>query len=208
MSIKLKAYTSNHKKIFREAEIEALYGAKFEYLDELPFDLRPGEILLLDLDEITDDIIEKAQYTRVKFVTLVDTLKQHNLNRLLPIGGNLFAVKGTPFEDFIEILTSRIHQMEMFKILHLVSHTDVELFRFILRAGNGEKSKLSELIFGSTSESTMDVNLSRLRKKLRDPNIGDDFFRIITKSGRLYVVSRLTNYEIPKHLLEKIKIPT
>lgn len=201
MLIKLRAYTGNHKEIYRKSAIESLCGAKFEYYDVLPFDLEPSEILIVDLDEITDEFIEEVKYTRVKFVALINSLKQKNLNRLLALGGHLFVVKSLEEVDFLEILISRIHTLEMYKLLHLVSHTDIELFRFINRAGNGEKSKLSQLIFGSTSESTMDVNLSRLRKKLRDPEIGDDFFRVITKAGRLYVVSKLTNYEIPKHLL-------
>lgn len=205
MSIKLMAYTANRKKIYRESAIESLCGANFEYLDELPFDLGPAQILILELDEISDEFIEELKYTRVKFVVLVDSLKQKNLNRLLALGGNNFVFKSLEESDFLGVLMSRIHQMEMFKLLHLVSSTDIELFRFILRAGNGEKSKLSELIFGSTSEGTIDVNLSRLRKKLRDPEIGDDFFRIVTKGGRLYVVSKLTNYEIPKQLLDLTK---
>lgn len=202
MPVKLKAYTSNYKRIFRESAIESLCNTNFEYLDELPFDLGPGEILFVELDEFSDELLEKVQYTKIKFLLLTDTLQGANLNRFISVGGNLTIQKSLSEEDFIADIVRRIHQMEMYKLLHLTSSTDVELFRFIARAGNGEKSKLSELIFGSTSESTIDVNLSRLRKKLRDPSIGDDFFRIITKNGRLYIVSRLTNYEIPEHLLQ------
>lgn len=202
MLIKLMAYEPKQKKIFRESAIESLCGAKISYLDELPFDLEPGEILFVDLDEVSDELFEKVQYSKVKFLFLTNSLQGKNKRQFITLGGSLPILKSLDMDDFISEITTRIHQKEMFKLLHLVSPTDVELFRFILRAGNGEKIKLSELIFGSTSESTIDVNLSRLRKKLRDPDIGNDFFRIITKKGRLYIVSYLTNYEIPEHLLK------
>ncbi len=202
MVIKLMACTPNQKKIFRESAIESICSANFVYLDELPYDLGPGEILFVELDEVTDELLDEVQYTKVKFLFLTDTLQGDNVGRFISLGGNCPIMKSLSEEDFISEIIRRIHQKEMFKLLHLVSPTDVELFRFIHRAGNGEKSKLSELIFGSTSESTIDVNLSRLRKKLRDPEVGNDFFRIITKNGRLYIVSCLTNYEIPGHLLK------
>ncbi|MGI4993550.1 hypothetical protein ACRXCV_13010 [Halobacteriovorax sp. GFR7] len=199
--MKILAYTTGKRKLFYADAIEEAFGMPIEYLDELPSSTKVGELLVVELDTIPDELIEEIKYTTLKYVYVIEDFTQRNLNRFLPLGGNLCVLKSMGVDDFIEALFGRFHLMEIYKLFHIISRTDMELFRLINRAGNGEKGKLSDILFGSTSENTMDVSLSRLRKKLRDPEIGNDFFRIITKKGRLYLVNQLNNYKIDESLL-------
>ncbi|MFG1505989.1 hypothetical protein [Halobacteriovorax sp. ZH5_bin.2] len=199
--MKILAYTTDNRKLFYADAIEEAFGLPIEYIEELPSSTGIGELLIIELDTIPDDLIEEIKYTTLKYVYVIEDFSQRNLNRFLPLGGNLCVLKSMKVDDYIEALFGRFHLMEKYKLFHVISRTDMELFRLINRVGNGEKGKLSDILFGSTSENTMDVSLSRLRKKLRDPEIGNDFFRIITKKGRLYLVNQLNNYKIDESLL-------
>ncbi|WP_412462879.1 hypothetical protein [Halobacteriovorax sp. RT-2-6] len=199
--MKILAYTSDKRKLFHADAIEEAFGLTIEYLDVLPSQTGVGELLIIELDTIPDELIEEIKYTTLKFVYVIDDFTQPNLNRFLPLGGNLCVLKSMGEQEFIDALYGRFHLMEIYKLFHIISRTDMELFRLINRAGNGEKGKLTDILFGSTSENTMDVSLSRLRKKLRDPEIGNDFFRIITKKGRLYLVNQLNHYKIEDYLI-------
>ena len=42
----------------------------------------------------------------------------------------------------------------------------MELFRFIARLVNADKALLIKILYGATNETTLDVNLNRLRKTI------------------------------------------
>ncbi len=194
--MKLLAYTTDKKKIYFHDEIQEIFHTEIQYLDEFPTDSEPGEMLLVELDEIPKGLAKDIMYTNVKFVYFVDSFFQKGLDRLLPLGGNLCVFKNLNGDEFLETLYNRLRLMEIYKLFHFLSRADMELFRFINRAQNGEKNKIADFLYGSTSENTMDVSLSRLRKKLREDGVGNDFFRIVTNKGRLYLTDRLKNYQI------------
>ncbi|WP_412473629.1 hypothetical protein [Halobacteriovorax sp. YZS-1-1] len=203
--MRLMAYTANENKLYLADKIEEKSGLKIEYIKKFPKYNGVGELLILDLDdesiEFKDKLIDEIQYIDANFVYLVGDFFGDRNKRIIHMGGELFTFKSLNDTDFIEVLFNRLVTLEIYKLFSIIGRTDMDLFRAINRAGNGEREIISKSLFGSSSENTIDVNLSRLRKKLRDPEIGNDFFRIITKSRRFYLVNQLNGYEIPEELL-------
>lgn len=202
----LMVYSYNTKKLHLADKIEGRFGVSIDYISEIPDDLGVGDLLILDLDdapaEFKDELIKELRYTNANFVYLVTNFLDKRNLRIIHIGGELFTFKSLKDEDFIEVLYNRLNLLEIYKLFSLFGRADMDLFRAISRAGNGQREKISWLLYGSSSENTIDVNLSRLRKKLRDPEIGNDFFRIITKKGRFYLVSQLNGYKIDEDFLK------
>ena len=187
-------YSENKKIPFKNVLVEKL-SDQIVLIDEIPEHLEFNEVLIVYFEEVSRELLEQVRYSDLQFITISPSYNIENFKRVFRSGGSNWVNSNLSDEEFRLQLIDLIEMIKAQYLLHSLSHTELELFRFIARNFNGKKSRISDIVFGATSELTLDVNLSRLRKKLKDPDVGNDFFRILTKEGRLHLVNRLNDYQ-------------
>lgn len=170
---------------------------------EIPASLGMHEVLIAQFDEIEWRHIQLFREQKYQYLAVVKNTSSSCFPYLMKSGGTMILSFSLVRETFKNIFCAVIEEMKLKDISHNLAVKELSLLRRIYRLSNADKKLLSEQLFGVTSDSTFDVSLARLRKKLADPDCGDDFFRIITKKGRLYLVNALFDYNIPDFLTKE-----
>lgn len=168
---------------------------------EIPKTLGMHEMLIVHFDKVEMKDLELFRQQTYQYLAVVNDINSNYFPFIMRSGGTMILSFPLQTEVFKNILSAVIEEMKLKDIAHHLAHKELSLLRRIYRLANADKKLLSEDLFGVSSDSTFDVSLARLRKKLADPEVGDDFFRIITKKGRLYLVNALLDYEISEVLL-------
>lgn len=170
-------------------------------VSEIPKTLGMHEMLIVHFDKVELKDLELFRQQTYQYLAVVNDINSNCFPFIMRSGGTMILSFPLQTETFKNILCAVIEEMKLKDLAHHLAHKELSLLRRIYRLANAEKKLLSEDLFGVSSDSTFDVSLARLRKKLADPEVGDDFFRIITKKGRLYLVNALLEYEISEVLL-------
>lgn len=189
-----KVLTNRESFIF--SEIFKASGFNFEVVSNIPDILHSNEILLLDLSgSPSTELVELLRLKSHKFIAIIDSYTNAGIPEVVKFGGGIYFYSNLDSKEIPHIIRTAVEDIKVRDISHQTTHNEQELFRFIGRLVNAEKSVLIKILYGATNETTLDVNLNRLRKKLKDPGIGNDFFRVISKNKRLHLVSQIRDYK-------------
>lgn len=172
-------------------------------IEEIPAVLGMHEMLIAQFDELQWQHVKLFREQTYQYLAVVKNTNSGCLPYLMRAGAEMILSFTLERATFKNIFCAVIEKMKLKDIAHTLAVKELSLLRRIYGLSNADKKLLSEQLFGVTSDSTFDVSLARLRKKLADPDCGDDFFRIITKKGRLYLVNALNDYHIPDFLTEE-----
>lgn len=189
-----KVLTNRDTFIFSKTFIEA--GFNFDIISNIPDKLDSNEVLVLDITgSPSSEIVELLRLKSHKFIAIIDSYTDQGIPEVVKFGGGIYFYSSLGEKEIPHVIRTAVEDIKVRDISHQTTHNEQELFRFIGRLVNAEKSVLIKILYGATNETTLDVNLNRLRKKLKDPEIGNDFFRVVSKNKRLHLVSKIRGYK-------------
>lgn len=181
--------------------LEEELQCQLETIQEIPKQLGMHEMLIVQFDKLEIQDLEIFRQQKYQFLAVIKDINSPCFPYIMRSGGTMILSFPLERKMFKEVICAVVEEMKLKDLAHSLAHKELALLRRIYRLANADKKQLSEELFGVASDSTFDVSLARLRKKLSDPDCGDDFFRILTKKGRLYIVNALSQYQIPELLL-------
>lgn len=202
--MKFYYYTKSSKQLPYKDLLEDELGVELLRVEEVPQRLGMHEMLIVHFDKVELQDLKLFRQQTYQYLAVVDDINTNCFPYIMRSGGTMILSFPLKKETFKNILCAVIEEMKLKDIAHHLAHKELALLRRIYRLSNADKKLLSENLFGFSSDSTFDVSLARLRKKLADSECGADFFRIITKKGRLYLVNALLKFEVADILIEEL----
>lgn len=202
--MRISVYKPKHGGWDIVSEVQRQYPFTVQLVSDLPTTVEKDEVLIVYADRVSIDLAQELKYLDREYIMIiaesnndgsVATLADYSL--LMRRTGCVQTYGDTT--DRGKFISELPRMMELIKINEIASdlaRNEWNLLRNIYRAMNGKKAVLSYQLFGESGESTFDVNLSRLRKKLQDPKIGNDFIRIHSKNSRVYATTKLSEFAI------------
>lgn len=175
---------------------------EIQKISSMPKELSLEEVLVVALPKISLQSLNEFKYLNSDFIAFLTEPFDGYSDYLYNIGCIRILSNKTDSQYFFNILPNLVEYTKINQISSLLARNEWNMLKNIYRSMNGRKSILSLKMFGDSGESTFDVNLSRLRKKLQDPKLGNDFFRIVSKNGRVYLTSKIKNYLVNEMLFE------
>lgn len=200
--MKISVYKPAHGGWDIVSDIQKNYPFTVEVAGQLPTAIGKEEVLVVYSDGITVDLVQELKYLDCQYVLVLSESDSSvapltDYSMLMRRTGCVQVYRdGADKARFVSELPRMIELIKINEIASDLARNEWNLLRNIYRAINGKKSVLSYQLFGESGESTFDVNLSRLRKKLQDPKIGNDFIRIHSKNSRVYATTKLSDYTI------------
>lgn len=172
-------------------------GGSVQTVSELPKKTGMHETLCLCFNELTLKNLKPLTQSSYQYLAFVEGAESHEIPITLRTGGNIFSRSDIKKDSQLvtESLRAIIENMKLKDLAYHLSFKELTLMRRIYGLVKADKKKLGLEVYGASSETTLDVNLARLRKKIADPKTGEDFFRIITHKRMLYLVSKLNDYQ-------------
>lgn len=174
-----------------------MLGGSVETVAELPKKTGMHEVLCLCFKELTLKNLEPLTQSTYQYLAFVEGAESTEIPVILRTGGNIFQ-RSEIKKDSDRVnqgLRAIIENMKLKDLAYHLSVKELTLLRRIYGLVKADKKKLGQEIYGASSETTLDVNLARLRKKIADPKVGEDFFRIVTHKRMLYLVSAINDYK-------------
>lgn len=174
------------------------FGAELVNIDQLPEQVGMHEILCLCSKSLDIKNLRPLTYSSYQYLALVDGAECTKAPFILRTGGNIFQRSEIDKESNLvtQNLRAVIENMKLKDLAYHLSLKELTLIRRIYGLVQADKKTLAQEVYGASSETTLDVNLARLRKKAADPKAGADFFRILTQKRKLYLASVLNDYNI------------
>lgn len=202
--MKISVYKPKHGGWDIVSEIQRQYPFSAHLISALPTTVEKDEVLIVYADHVSIDLAQELKYLDREYILIIaegeadDAVKPlTDYTMLMRRTGCVQTYRDS--SDRSRFISELPRMMELIKINEIASdlaRNEWNLLRNIYRAINGKKAVLSYQLFGESGESTFDVNLSRLRKKLQDPKIGNDFIRIHSKNSRVYATTKLSEFAI------------
>ena len=172
-------------------------NASVKNVSDLPHHTSMHQILCLCLKSLELPELWPLTQTSYQYLAFIQGHRCTENPIVIRTGGNFFHAQ--ELEDDMQNITNNlravIENMKLKDLAYHLSLKELTLIRRIYGLVEADKKQLAQEIYGASSETTLDVNLARLRKKLADPMAGEDFFRIVTKKRKLYLVSVLNDYD-------------
>lgn len=200
--MKISVYKPTHGGWDIVSEVQKNYPFTVEVVSEMPTAVDKNEVLVVYAERVSIDLAQELKYLDREYVLII----AESESSVAPLTDYSMLMRRTGcvqvYRDssdrgkFISELPRMIELIKINEIASDLARNEWNLLRNIYRAINGKKAVLSYQLFGESGESTFDVNLSRLRKKLQDPKIGNDFIRIHSKNSRVYATTKLSDYTI------------
>lgn len=186
-------------------DVEKNYPFSVQLLSELPTEIAKEEVLVVYAERISVDLVQELKYLDREYI-LILAASQEGDSTIASLTDYSMLMRRTGCvrvfreeQDRAKFISELPRMIELIKINEIaadLARNEWNLLRHIYRGINGKKAVISYQLFGESGESTFDVNLSRLRKKLQDPKIGNDFIRIHSKNSRVYATTKLSDYAI------------
>lgn len=178
-------------------------GATVEKVSDIPEKTGMHELFCVCLTELKLKHLEPLTQYSFQYLAIVDNAEATEIPTILRTGGNTF--QRSEFKKESEQVTQNlqaiIENMKLKDLAYHLSLKELTLIRRIYGLIQADKREIGPEVYGASSETTLDVNLGRLRKKIADPKAGEDFFRVVTHKRMLYLVSVLNNYKFD-HLMD------
>jgi|GEM_PF-4416042 hypothetical protein len=178
-------------------------GGSVENISELPIKMEMHELLCICFQAVELQYLEPLRKSNFQYMAFVNSAESEDIPIILRTGGNIFQrseiIKDS--ETVTQNLQAYIENMKLKDLAYNLSLKELALIRRIYGHIGADKRKLTQELYGASSETTLDVNLARLRKKIAALKDGKDFFRIITHKRKLYLVSALNDYK-HQHLID------
>lgn len=203
--MKISVYKPTHGGWDIVSEVQKNYPFTVEVLGEIPTTIDKDEVLIVYADRVSIELAQQLKYLDREFLLII-TENQESAGTIASLTDYSMLMRRTgcvkvyrDSSDRAKVISELPRMIELIKINEIaaeLARNEWNLLRHIYRAINGKKAVLSYQLFGESGESTFDVNLSRLRKKLQDPKIGNDFIRIHSKNSRVYATTKLSDYAI------------